>query len=99
MFGLPRLARERWFETSWRGFEMRAPCYHPERPVTVTGNGIPSMSWYYGKIDGYEYYRLSKEAMAIDWMTKAELVQAIPPAYTEHIGRQLLQHLALARPA
>ena len=31
--------------------------------------------------------------MTIDWMTPAELTQAIPPAYTELIGHQLAQHL------
>jgi DNA (cytosine-5)-methyltransferase 1 len=30
------------------------------------------------------------EAMRIDWMDKRELAQAIPPAYTEHIGHYLL---------
>lgn len=30
-------------------------------------------------------------AMGIDWMTRDELSQAIPPAYTEYIGKYLLQ--------
>lgn len=37
-----------------------------------------------------------RAAMGIDWMSKAELAQAIPPAYTQFIGEQLLQHLAVA---
>ena len=32
--------------------------------------------------------------MGIDWMKRKELTQAIAPAYTEFIGRQL--HLTLA---
>lgn len=32
-------------------------------------------------------------AMGIDWMTRDELAQAIPPAYSEFLGRQVLQHL------
>jgi DNA (cytosine-5)-methyltransferase 1 len=28
--------------------------------------------------------------MDIDWMNQGELAQAIPPAYTEYIGRQLM---------
>jgi DNA (cytosine-5)-methyltransferase 1 len=33
------------------------------------------------------------QVMDIDWMTQAELSQAIPPAYTEYIGKQLMQIL------
>lgn len=32
-------------------------------------------------------------AMGIDWMTRAELAEAIPPAYARFIGRQVLTHL------
>jgi DNA (cytosine-5)-methyltransferase 1 len=31
--------------------------------------------------------------MDVDWMTMAEMAQAIPPAYTEWIGQQLILHL------
>ncbi|HXI68294.1 MAG TPA: DNA cytosine methyltransferase [Steroidobacteraceae bacterium] len=34
-----------------------------------------------------------QEAMEIGWMDRHELSQAIPPAYTELIGHQLLQHI------
>lgn len=32
-----------------------------------------------------------REAMGIEWMNRRELTQAIPPAYTEFLGRQLIQ--------
>jgi DNA (cytosine-5)-methyltransferase 1 len=34
-----------------------------------------------------------RELLGIDWMTEKGCQLSIPPAYTEHIGRQLLAHL------
>lgn len=90
MFGLPRLRRQRLFETSWRGFALLPSCHHTEHPISVTGHGIPSGHFYRDKLKYPEYIRLAKAAMGIDWMSRDELSQAIPPAYTEFIGKQLL---------
>jgi len=60
------------------------------RVVTVVGHtGGKS------KRDGTQQFTVDerREAMGIDWMTGAELSQAIPPAYTEWIGKQLLEML------
>ena len=90
MFGLPRLRRQRLFETSWRGFALMPPCNHIEHPISITGHGIPSGHFYRDKLRYPEYIALAKKAMGIDWMSRDELSQAVPPAYTEFIGRQLL---------
>jgi len=42
---------------------------------------------------GGTVHRRGREAMGIDWMTWEEIREAIPPAYTEFIGRQLLRAL------
>jgi DNA (cytosine-5)-methyltransferase 1 len=34
---------------------------------------------------------IGREAMGIDWMTRGELSESIPPAYSEFIGRQAMQ--------
>lgn len=40
----------------------------------------------------------NRKAMGIDWMTRDELSQAIPPAYTEWIGRHLMSAVMEAQP-
>ena len=91
MFGLPGLRRERCFETSWRGYDLRSPCSHSDQTVTVTGHAGGS-----SRRDGERGFGDTaawKRAMGIDWMTGKELAQAIPPAYTEYIATQLIQTL------
>lgn len=93
-FGLA-LRRVRWFETSWEDFSLRAPCYHTGPVVSVVGHGTPS--WVRKRLGYNPTIRHYRAAMGINWMTRAELSQAIPPAYTEWIGTQLLRHIERAR--
>lgn len=39
---------------------------------------------------------VQQEAMGIDWTTLHELSEAVPPAYTQYIGGQLIESLRLA---
>lgn len=94
MFGLPGLRRERWFETSWSGYDLRPPCSHQGETVTVTGH--PGGSSRRDGKRGFGDTAAWKRAMGIDWMTAKELAQAIPPAYTEYIGRQLIEAIGVA---
>jgi DNA (cytosine-5)-methyltransferase 1 len=50
----------------------------------VNADGVMGVHGHFG---GADYARF---AMGIDWMNARELAQAIPPAYTEYIGRQLI---------
>jgi DNA (cytosine-5)-methyltransferase 1 len=96
MFGLPGLRRERWFETSWRAFALRPPCHHTGRAVTVSGHGAQGREYANGTPTVHADHC---RAMGIDWMTRDELSQAIPPAYTEVVGSHLLEQLVAARGA
>lgn len=74
------LIRHRWFEF-WEPQLMLVPtCQHRRKTVSVFGHG------------GHIYHGVNdwRTVMGIDWMTRDELAQAIPPAYTEYIGRQLM---------
>lgn len=99
MFGLG-VIRRRGFETNWwlpqprfrprKKPIMQASKIHPGNTIrksaycAVAGNG--ANGWSCRVAD----WRI---AMGIDWMTRKEIVQAIPPAYTEWIGRHLMGEL------
>jgi len=88
MFGL-RTYRHRRFETS---FLMMQP-EHPKHTERVLNGGYdPEWKGYYCVTGGGNApVAVMKKAMGIDWMTRKELTQAIPPAYTEYIGGYLMK--------
>lgn len=78
-------------------YQLIPPCRHNTTPVGVYGHpggtsGSPDRRSR-GDVSYSKRASLAtwKTAMGIDWMTAAELAQAIPPACTDHIGRQLYQ--------
>jgi DNA (cytosine-5)-methyltransferase 1 len=99
MFGL-HVYRHRYFETSWA---LLSPGHqkHPSKLLpgyvciyggTVRGSQTGNRDNHYTRY-GLE---VGQAAMGIDWMNKSELGDAIPPAYTEWLGRQLLDVLLVA---
>lgn len=101
MFGLGaqgcRTQRHRLFESNFA--ISGASCRHDSRPVigvyggharrraaSVGGRGTRDV-WDGG------HKAAASVALGIDWMTLAELSDAIPPAYSEFIGRAALQAL------
>ena len=84
--------RHRWFETNWT---LLSPgCFHtlaPE-PIAVYGDH-PENCRGTKRVRRARTLVEGQEAMGIDWMPWKTLTQAIPPAYTELIGHQLMQHL------
>lgn len=92
MFGL-NLVRHRIFETNYPGLILTKPCQHPVMPVTVCGEGTPS--WVRVRLGGRSFTSKEKrEAMGIEWTNRKELSQAIPPAYSEFLGKIMINHIA-----
>jgi DNA (cytosine-5)-methyltransferase 1 len=95
-FGL-MVRRHRLFETNW---PLTAPgCDHKSQPVVLgvygTGGSDSGRAARGGgggvKVSG----QAAADALGINWTThQPVLSQAIPPAYTTHIGRQLIARLA-----
>jgi DNA (cytosine-5)-methyltransferase 1 len=87
------LRRHRLFETSWR-FGLTPPCAHTAGTIGIYGDHL---RWgrrsSQGELSGLEALRLGGIAMQIEWMTWPQLVQAIPPVYTEWVGEALLSEI------
>jgi DNA (cytosine-5)-methyltransferase 1 len=103
MFPELRVIRHRLFEAN---FPLSVPA-HGRHPLVFTHD---KRKGHYGLLDqdtafvqvtggGNCSVANAKDAMGIDWMTKNELNESIPPAYTEFLGRQLLQAIATQRQA
>ncbi len=90
-----RLRRHRLFESNLR-IQGSPCCCDDDRPVIDVSGGGPTFKIRADGKGGRTYKGTADQAraaMGIDWMTKAELNEAIPPAYTELIGAQLLSHI------
>lgn len=95
MFGLG-VIRHRWFELG--GWTTAQPVHVAHRGRV---SGMRHGEWFqgpyfqvYGDGGGKGSIADWQRAMGIGWMTRREdLANAVPPAYTEWIGRYLLEHL------
>lgn len=108
MFGLQtshgnQLRRHRLFELHPPFVLLAPPCQHNHAsPIGVYGGGQHPHRRRGVSVasDGLPFgVRERREAMGIDWMSSRELSQAIPPVYTEFLGRQLLAAVAARRAA
>jgi DNA (cytosine-5)-methyltransferase 1 len=98
MFPELRVIRHRLFETNW---PLTAPPHKLPHPLVFTHDKRKS---HYGHLDqdtayvqvtggGNATLANKREAMGMPWASNHGVNEAIPPAYTEHVGAQLLAHL------
>lgn len=98
--------RERLFECNFPVTGL--PCNHARQDALSPGYLVktyksdrPRYSYsstvgVYGKGQGLgagELLKWQKAMGDVDWMGKRELAEAIPPAYTRHVGRYLMSHV------
>jgi len=92
-FGLTTY-RHRLFECS---FDAKRPVPHEEHVAPLAKMGRPPKPGEFMHVVGHFFgVREARAAMGIDWMSRDELAESIPPAYTEWIGRQLLDAIEAA---
>jgi DNA (cytosine-5)-methyltransferase 1 len=99
-FGLG-VKRHRLFETPIAMLVPSCPPGHPGDWLLVFGHTVLERCKQSGRTakNGPILRRrhvgtdLGRSAMGIDWMNRDELSEAIPPAYTQFIGEQLLAHV------
>lgn len=98
------LRRHRYFEASFPWPLLMPPCAHECKTVGVYGakaRDIAKEKRHYalpkatrGEPVGVVLPQsVGREAMGVDWMNMDELSEAIPPAYTEWIGGELMRLL------
>lgn len=90
MFGL-RLYRHRLFEAS---FPLAAPEHPAHLAPQVKMGRKPKAHEMLQPVGNFSGVAEAREAMGMPWANRDGLREAIPPAYTEHIGRQLLDAIA-----
>lgn len=86
MFGLP-IHRHRFFEIQGVNFfELLPPCNIRGNPVYITGTP-------HKKPRKDPSADIRRKALGTPWMTIKGMDEAIPPAYTEWIGRQIIKQM------
>lgn len=99
--GLERLARHRHFESSVMLFAPR--CTHRKNSGRIIGVYGERPDGHRVSHKRYPFNRTASsigeasEIMGIDWMEWSEIKEALPPAYTEYVGRQMLAALRCGR--
>jgi DNA (cytosine-5)-methyltransferase 1 len=99
-FGLG-VKRHRVFEAPFLVLSPPCPRGHPGDWVSIFGHTVLSRGHVIGKAKGggnrirrrHLGTEVGREAMGIDWMTRKELSQAIPPTYSRFIGEQAVRLL------
>lgn len=92
MLELPKVWRHRLFLSSFPIPRPIRDCNHHNQPL----NPYRTES---RKRDGIQFGSMTAyaEAMGIDWMKGKEIGEAIPPVYTEYIGKYLIQYITSFR--